>query len=332
MRLPSFEYLEPRSIEEASRLLKEQGDEAKVIAGGTDLLPSMKHRIFRPKSLIALDRIPDLDRVAFDKKGGLRLGPMVRLHALGNHPVILERFPMLRQAANAVGSPQLRQMGTLGGNLGLDTRCYYYNQSSFWRSCRSVCIKMGGETCNAVGGGKKCFAVFSGDLAPALIALGAKIRLFSKEGERVLSLDDFYSGNGAEPLAKKPDEMVTGVEVPPPPKGALSAYYKYRIRKSIDFPLAGVAACLAVDKREKVCKEARVVISAVGQRPQAIGKIGELLRGRKLEAPIMEEASNLAFKTAKPVANTGSSPAYRRFMIKVFVRRALEKAAEGNGA
>ena len=332
MRLPDFEYLEPGSIEEASSLLAAQGDQAKVIAGGSDLLPSMKHRLFSPKSLIALDRISDLDRVAFDKKSGLRLGPMVRLHVLENHPVIVERYPMLRHAANAVGSPQLRQMGTLGGNLGLDTRCYYYNQSKFWRSCRPVCIKMGGETCNAVGGGKKCFAVFSGDLAPALIALGAKIRLFSKGRERVLSLDDFYSGNGADPLAKKPEEIVTGVDVPPPSKGAFSAYYKYRIRKSIDFPLAGVAACVEIDKRAKVCKEARVVISAVGQRPQVIEKIGELLKGQKLKAPIMEEASALAFNAAKPVANVGSSPAYRKFMIRVFVRRALEKAAEGKGA
>ena len=330
MRLPSFQYVEPRTIEEASILLREHLEESKIFGGGTDLLPSMKQRIFRPKYLIALNRIPELDGVVFDRKSGLRLGPMVRLHSLAKDPVILDRYPMIGQAADAVGSPQLRQMGSVGGNLSLDTRCYYYNQSNFWRKCRPRCIKMGGETCNAVGGGKKCFAVFCSDLAPALMALGARVRLFSSdEGERVLPLSDYYSGDGAKPLAKGPKEVMTAVEVPPPPEGAFSGYFKFRIRKSIDFPFACVAVLVNVDRREKVCRGARVVIGAVGTRPVEIKEIGNLLEGEKLDGPIIEEATSLAFKAAKPVANLGSSPAYRRLMVKVFVRRALQEATDG---
>jgi len=154
---------------------------------------------------------------------------------------------MVHQAARVLASPQLRFMGTVGGNLSLDTRCYYYNQSDSWRKSRPRCIKMGGEVCNAIGGGKKCFAVFSSDLAPALMALGASVKLLSQRGERTLPLYDYYSGNGAKPIFKEPDEMLVSVEIPPPPEGVYTTYLKYRIRKSIDFPLASLAAVLSVD-------------------------------------------------------------------------------------
>jgi len=331
MRLPDFEYVEPKSTEEACAFLKEHVRESKLIAGGTDLLPSMKQRIFKPKYVVNLGVLPNLDRIEFDEKTGLRIGALVKVRSLETDAMIRERYPMIGQAAEAVGSVQLRQMGTVGGNLSLDTRCYYYNQSDFWRKCRPVCIKMGGETCNAVGGGKKCFAVFSGDLAPALVALGAKIVLRSAKGERSLPLAEYYSGDGAKPLSLGPEEVLTRVEVPVVPKGAYGSYQKYRIRKSIDFPLAGVGALVVLEGKEKVCREARVVIGAVGTRPEEVKGIGELLKGKKMTESLIEEASEMAFKMARPVANAASTPTYRKRMIKILVTRALKEAFSRSG-
>lgn len=328
MRLPDFQYVAPTSMQEATLFLKDHGPESKVMGGGTDVLPSMKQRVFRPRYVIHLDAIPDLDRIEFDERSGLRIGALVKLRSLERHPTVLAKYPMIGQSASAVGSVQLRHMGTVGGNLCLDTRCYYYNQSDFWRRCRSRCIKTGGKNCNAIGGGKKCFAVFSGDLAPALIALGARVKLLSDRGERTVLLSDFYTGNGAEPLSIEPDELLVAVEVPAVPKKVFSNYRKYRIRKSIDFPLASVATMLTLDGKEKVCREARVVIGAVGTKPEELKGIRELLVGKRLKHQIIEEASDLAFRAAKPIANVGSSPPYRKLMIKVFVEEALKQAFE----
>lgn len=326
MLLPDFQYVEPKSLQEACLFLWEHRQESKIIGGGTDLLPSMKQRIFQPKYLVSLCGIPNLDCIEFDEVLGLRIGAMVKLHSLETDPVILERYPMIREATSKVGSFQIRQMGTVGGNLSLDTRCYYYNQSDFWRKCRPTCIKIGGEECNAINGGTKCFAVFSADLAPVLISLGAKIKLFSAYGQRNLFLRDFYTGNGAKPFTMEPEEVLVSVEVPPTPKDVFGTYLKYRIRKSIDFPLASVAIMLILKGREKVCHEAKVVIGAVGTRPEEVKNIEKLLKGKRVEDSLIEEASEMAFRTAKPIANVGSSPTYRKRMIKIFVEKALRQS------
>lgn len=326
MRLPDFQYMAPKSIREVSLFLNDYGKESKIMSGGTDILPSMKQRIFRPRYLVHLNGISDLSRIEFDEKSGLRIGALVRLRALEKDLAILERYPIIKEAVTQIGSVQIRQMGTVGGNLCLDTRCYYYNQSSFWRSCRPRCIKMGGEICNAVGGGKKCFAIFSGDLAPAFIALGAKINLLSASGERTLLLSDFYTGDGAKPLALNPEEILTRVEVPSIPKDTFNTYFKYRIRKSIDFPITSLAVLLTLAGKERTCREVKMVVGAVGSRPEEMKEIEELLKGKEIKNPIVEEASDLAFKAAKPIANAASSPAYRKRMIKVFVGRALKQA------
>ena len=326
MRLPDFQYVEPESIEEACFFLKEHGHESKIISGGTDLLPSMKQRIFRPESLVHLGGISNLNRTEFDKDEGLRIGPLVKLRFLETDPLVLEKNPVLSEAVDQIGSIQLRQMGTVGGNLSLDTRCYYYNQSDFWRKCRPKCIKMGGDTCNALGSGKKCFAIFSGDLAPVLIALDAKITLTSYTGERTLPLNDFYTGDGARPFALSPEEIITDIVVPPIPKNAFTFYLKYRIRKAIDFPIASVATRLTLEGKEKICRGVKIVIGAVGAKPSVVKGVGELMEGKRMEGSLIEKSSELAFQTAKPIQNTASSPAHRKRMIKVFVESALTKA------
>lgn len=328
MRLPDLTYVEPRSVEEACLFLKEHGQESKTMGGGTDLLPSMKQRICKPKYVVNLGSIPNLDRIEFNEESGLRIGALVKLSSLEKHPLVLERYPIIGQAASEVGSVQIRQMGTVGGNLNLDTRCFYYNQSDFWRKCRPRCIKMGGEECNAIGGGTKCFAVFSGDLAPALIALSAKIRILSARGERSIMLSELYTGNGDKPLALRPEEVLVEIEVPAIPREVFSAYLKYRIRRSIDFPLASVATMLILEGKEKVCRKAKVVIGAVGTKPEEVKEIQELLEGQKIESPMIEKASDLAVKAAKPIANVGGSPSYRKRMIKLFVDKTLRRALE----
>jgi len=328
MRLPDFQYIEPDSLEDAIIFLKEHAGFSKINAGGTDLLPSMKQRVFTPKYLVNLGNLQDLDSIEFDEKTGLEIGALVRLRTLEKDPLIRDRYPIIRDAASMIAAGQLRQMGTVGGNLCLDSRCYYYNQSVFWRNCRPTCLKMGGDTCNAVGGGKKCFAVFSGDLAPAMIALDAKVIILSPEGERAMALDDLYTGDGARPVSLGPDEILVRIEVPPMEPHVFSAYMKYRIRKSIDFPLAGVAARIDIDKKDKICREAKVVINGVGPRPQILEDISERLEGNKLGGQLIEAVSEMAYKAAKPVANTAGSPSYRRFMVKIYVKRALEQAME----
>ena len=191
---------------------------------------------------------------------------------------------------------------------------------------------MGGQICNAIGGGKRCFAVFSGDLAPALMTLNARIKLFSFRGERDLLLNEFYTGDGAAPLAMEPEEILVSVEVPVVSKDTSGTYLKYRMRKSIDFPLASVATLLTLEGKEKVCREARVVIGSVSSRPEEVKEIGTILKGRKIEDSLIEKAADLAFKTARPIANVGgpSNPSYRKAIIKAFVKRSLQRAVDGS--
>jgi 4-hydroxybenzoyl-CoA reductase subunit beta len=329
MRLPDFQYVVPESVEELVEFLKSHPGEARVLAGGTDLLPSLKQGLHTPRTLVLLSRLPALKRIAFDDRSGLSIGPLATLRELETAPVNQERYPAVSRASGLVGSPQLRQMGTVGGNLNLDTRCFYYNQSSSWRKCRPVCVKAGGDTCNAIGGGKKCFAAFSGDLAPTLIALGASVRLMSGEGERTVPLGEYYTGNGAEPFVRRDDEVMTSIEVPPPPEGAFCVYRKFSIRKAIDFPLAGVAVMVNW-KSDGTCRDLRIVLGGVASKPLEVEAAAALLEGARLEKDLIEQAAELAFKAAKPVANLASTPSYRRLMVRELVEKALFQAQQAS--
>jgi 4-hydroxybenzoyl-CoA reductase subunit beta len=271
---------------------------------------------------VLLNRLSALKRIDLDDRGGLSLGPLVTLQTLETDSVVRERYPAVARAAGWVGSPQLRHMGTLGGNLNLDTRCFYYNQSSSWRRCRPVCVKAGGDICNAIGAGKKCFAAFSGDLAPVLIALGASVRLLSAEGERAVPLREYYTGNGADPFARKQDELMTSIEVPPPPDGAVCVYRKFSMRNAIDFPLAGVAIMIESGP-DGICRDAGLVLGAVAPKPLEVEGAAALLKGKKLETDLIEQAAEQSFKAAKPIENLASTPSYRRLMVRELVRNTL---------
>jgi len=335
MRLPKFEHLQPDSLEEALDLLSQYGEDAKVIAGGTDLLVMMKHRLLTPKYLLNLKGI-GLDFIE-ESQEGLRIGALTRLTTLIKSPLVRERFPVLVQAASYVAAPPVRNMATLGGNLCLNTRCFFYNQSQFWRQARPLCFKTGGEVCHAVKGADHCYAAYQADLAPVLIALDARVKDQSsnfkaqssnsqKGGERVIPLLDLYTGQGEEPIALEAGEILTEVEIPRPAGSWSGDYQKLRYRGAMDFPLVGVAAVLHGNGGG--CVKAKVVLTAVASAPVVVEEASKLLEGSKLDEEVIAEAAEAAYKVAHPVDNIGSTPLYRRKMVRVMTKRAIANAVK----
>ncbi|EFK09393.1 putative 4-hydroxybenzoyl-CoA reductase, beta subunit [delta proteobacterium NaphS2] len=311
--------------------MSEQQEKAELLAGGTDLLPACKLRNKQPTLLVSLGKIPSLKDIRFDESEGLRIGAMTSLNALRYDPLAIAHYPALIEAAAAVGTTQLQHMGTLGGNICLDTRCTYYNQSESWRQTRAVCLKMGGEVCHVVPKGNKCYAVFSGDMAPVLLALDARLKLASSAGERSLRLSEFYSGDGRKPLLIRPGEILEAVIVPPPAGKESSAYLKYRVRGAIDFPLAGVAVRLAATA-DGLCRDCSVAITAVSSAPVQVPEAADLLKGKSVTAELINKAAQETSRAAHPVANAfGATPSYRRKMIGILTRRTLTSLAQNLG-
>jgi 4-hydroxybenzoyl-CoA reductase subunit beta len=325
MRLPKFEHLQPQSLAEALELLAEHVEEAKVIAGGTELLVSMKQGLLTPGYLVNLKEIPELNFVASDDDGALRIGALTKLAALIESPVIQESCAILAQAADQVAASPLQHMGTLGGNLCLNTRCFYYNQSRFWRQARPPCYKTGGDVCHVVKGGNRCFAVYQGDMAPALMALEASVKVAKKGAERVIPLADLYTGKGEKPLALEGDEILVEVQVAQSSAMGAGNYQKLRYRGAMDFPLAGVAALLSKDGLG-ICSQAKVALTAAGVAPVLVTEAVELLQGQKLTDELVAQAADAAYEAAHPVANIGSTPSYRRKMVRVLTKRAIKNA------
>ena len=320
MRLPWFKYHAPKSVAEAARILAAEGPQAMLIAGGTDLLPNMKRRQQSPATLISLRRVEGLKRVA--NGAGLRLGAGLTLTEVVNTAAGRAKYLALWQGAAQVATPHLRNMGTLGGNLCLDTRCLYYNQNEDWRRAIDFCMKKDGETCWVATGSKRCLAVSSTDTAPALISLGAKVKLVSAAGEREAALADLYRNDGIEYLTRKPDEILTEVLLPDL-SGWKSTYWKLRRRGSFDFPVLGVAAAIRIAEDGTV-EEARIVLGAVSSRP-LVTKAGDLLVGKKLTDDAIAEAGDKCASAAKPMDNTDLDLYWRRDVVSAFVGYALRE-------
>jgi len=328
MRLPKFVYLSPTTIEEACRALDQYSPEGRLMAGGTDLLVSAKLRNVQPTHIISLKRINELKGIIYEEGEGLKVGAMTSLRQIRQDPFIAKHYGALSQAAAAVGTPQIQRMGTLGGNLCLNTRCYFYNQSSSWRKHRPVCLKMGGDVCHVVSKGKKCYAVFSADTPPALIALNARVKLVSMKGARSISVKDLYTGDGKEPIALHPGEILTEIQLPPVTQ-QVSIYLKYRIRKAIDFPLVGVAAQIGLNGRGDKYDEAKIILNAVGPAPIEVSEAETYLKNSLLNHEVIGKAAEMAAHVAHPVANVDSTPTYRRKMVGILTRKALGELAKG---
>jgi len=338
MRAPDFRYRRARSVAEAARALADGGPDAMVLAGGTDLVPNLKRRQQTPGLLIGIRHLRELRRV---RNGtGLELGSARLLAEIAADRKIARTYPALARAAGLVATPQIRNMGTLGGNLCLDTRCTYYNQSYEWRQAIGFCMKApaatGGRACAAPSGdavcwvatsSPRCWAVSSSDTAPALIALGARITLVSSEGARDLALEELYADDGMSYLAKRPDEILTAVRLPPADAGWRSTYWKLRRRGSFDFPILSVAAAVRLDG-DGMVRDARVVLGAVASRPVLVPESARLVGGR-LDDGAIEAFAEAAAAHARPMDNTDLALAWRKKMARRYLAGALREIARG---
>lgn len=324
MHLPKFEYLEPIEIGEVVSILEKYRGQCSVIAGGTDLLVAMKQRRRTPKYVISLAKVPGLKHIR-EEAGMIFIGPLATLEEIVASGNIKKRLPMLAQAAWEVGSPLLRNVATIGGNLCLDTRCRFYNQSEFWRGARPDCCKAGGGICHVTNKENTCYSTFSGDIAPALIALNAQIKLQGDGDVRWLPLDKFYTGVGKAPnlLSAGDNDVLAEIKVPLPTGGTVGLYHKYRFRESIDFPLVGLAAVLRVDPGDGICQEARLVFSGVGSRPIQAAEAEKKLVGNKLNRVIIEAAAVMAADEVHPVKTDRVTPKFKKKIVKTMVVEAF---------
>lgn len=330
LRLHRYRYHRPESLAQALELLGRE--DTLPIAGGTDLVPNMKHRLFTPNHLVGLKGIREMRGIALadgaDGAPELRVGAAETLSTLARHPLVKEHFPSLSAAAGQVAGPQIRNQGTLGGNLCLDTRCTYYNQSHFWRQALGYCLKKDGDVCHVTRVGKKCVAAHSADTPPVLMTLGATVDLASAAGERSVPVTDFFVADGQWNTVRRPDELVVRVRIPLPRPGTRAAYVKVRQRNSIDFPLLSIALAARLGERQEV-EAISLVVSALGSRPRVVSGLEKATAGRPLPE-VVEAVAQLAFKQCHPLENIIVDPEWRHAMVPVYVRRALrELAASG---
>jgi 4-hydroxybenzoyl-CoA reductase subunit beta len=320
LRLHSYAYARPRSLENALSIVSDAPDSYMFIAGGTDLVPNMKHRLFTPLRLIALKQIPELHGISIES-GELRIGAAETLTTISRDPLVLKHLPALARAAGLVAGPQLRNMGTIGGNICLDTRCTYYNQTLFWRDALGYCLKKDGTVCHVTVTGKKCVAAHSADTPPLLMCLDAMVDLASPAGVRTVKLNDWFLADGIKNTVREPDEIVTRVRIPLRAANQRSGFAKLRQRASIDFPLLNVAVAARV--QDNTLSSMRMVVSALGSRPRAITGLDAIVNGQQMTGEVADAIARRAYQQCHPLTNIIVDPDWRRAMVPVYVHRAL---------
>lgn len=320
LRLPTFTYHQPKTAAEAVRIHGQHGREAMFVAGGTDLYPNMKRRHQTPQHVIALAGIADLQRIDTRADGGISLGAMVKLTAIERHKALQQRYPAFVHAVREISTPLLRNMGTIGGNLLLDTRCTYYNQTHEWRESIDFCMKKDGDICWVAPGSKRCYAVQSSDTVPLVCALEAEVELLGPNGSRRIPAADLYRDDGIQYLTKQPDELLTALHLPAP--GAYKAsYLKLRRRGTFDFPILGVGACLWFDGNKVI--KANVRLGGAGSFAIPAIETEKLLLGQELTDEVIAAAGAAAMKPSRTMDNTDLDVYWRRKVAPVFVARAL---------
>jgi len=327
MSLPPFKLLRPRSIEDAVGYLAKHSGDIQIVAGGTDLLPSMKQRLFAPKYLLDIRGIEELQGIRSIPGHGTEIGALVTLTTLEDSEFIRRRYAVLHEAVATIASPILRNMGTIGGNICLDTRCLWYNQSLTWRKSCGFCIKKDGDLCHVAPGGKKCWAAFSADSPAALLCLDAEIEIAGPAGLRRIPVAEFYTNVGDARMKLESNEMLTRVLLPERTAGYRGAYRKLRLRGSIDYPLAGVAAALK-NNAQGLIEDARVAITGVNPAPLLVHEARHALAGKQCNELAAAVVGELAARVAKPLTTSALTPEYRREMIRVYAKRAVLSAAQ----
>lgn len=326
LRLPQFEVIAPTTIDEVVEALQTTPS-ARLIAGGTDLLPNLKHGLHAPSRLISLGRVRALRGIKRDDGAGvLRIGAGVRLAEIAVDRSVAEHFPSLTIAAGSVASPPIRNSATIGGNVNLDVRCRYVNQSEFWREgVGGGCLKSEGDVCHVVPKGRNCVAAMSSDNVPVLISLGASLLLIGPGGRREVLMADYYRADGLRHTKAEPGEMTTEIRIPLPTTPRRVDYVKWAVRRSIDYPLVSVALRfdLDVDAADAMIREVRVVVGVLGAKPRQVARLEGIIGKRMNDPEVAQEVSEAAFKQCKPLANVPYEPAYRRQMIRVYTRRSI---------
>lgn len=332
LRLPKFEVESPDTIEGVVNALQRRPG-ARLIAGGTDILPNLKHFLDTPPALISLARVTALRGVVRDDAAGvLRVGASVTLAGVSEHPEVRASFPSLADAAGSVATPLIRNMGTLGGNVNLDTRCRYVNQSEFWRaSIGGGCLKSEGNVCHVVPKGRNCVAAMSSDNVPVLIGLGASIVLVGPDGRRELKLEEYYTADGIAHTLAKPGEMTVELRIPLPTGPRRTKYVKWSVRKSIDYPLLSVALRfdLASDSAHAEVTGVYVVCGVLGSKPRVVTRLDEVLGKKLSDVAVARIVSEATYAQCKPLENVPYEAAYRREMLRVYTRRAVEAMVAG---
>jgi 4-hydroxybenzoyl-CoA reductase subunit beta len=319
VRLPKFEYFEPEDLKSAVAILQKE-PAAKILAGGTDLLANMKHRVECPPVLVNIKRIADLDYIRQDN-GDIRIGALTPLKRLQADTFVADNFSGLAQAAAAVGSYHHQVMGTLAGNICQQNRCMYFNQSKWWRSSRPTCYKAGGEICHVVNKKEVCYSAYSGDMAPALMVINARIVLEGPDGSKEMAIEDFFSGDGKAPLVKAPAEILREIIIPKAQATGISSYIKFANRESIDFPIVGTALWASENE-----KQYRVAFTAVDRKPVRGKAVEDFLNGKELNEENVKAASDLAAKSAKPVKTSVYAPSHKRRMMGLLLQTAVNEA------
>jgi 4-hydroxybenzoyl-CoA reductase subunit beta len=321
---PEVTVANPRTMDEALALLAEHGEAARLVAGGTDVMPNLKHGIYEPTVLVNLKSVEGLRDVEIGEDA-IRIGALVGIHDIATHDGLAGVLPSLTDAAARIAGPQLRRMGTLGGNVCLDTRCVYINQTYFWRQSLGFCIKKDGTECHVTRTGKKCVAAASNDTAPVLMSLDATVELASPRGTRTLALDDFYVNDGVKNTCIEPDEILVAVRVPRPSPHTRMAFEKLRVRGAIDFPMLNLALRFDLDDAGVLTRPS-LVVSAIAARPRRVKNLPE----GPLDDALIDAIAARAFKSIRPLTNINGDVEWRREMVPVLVRRALATAAAGH--
>jgi 4-hydroxybenzoyl-CoA reductase subunit beta len=326
MRLPRFQYFAPRTVSDAAALLATHGPAAALVSGGTDLWPNMKRRQQTPTRVVGLRGVRELHGVSGAPSTGLTVGAMTTLTAVEHDAALAAAWPALGRAARLISTPPLRNMGTLGGNLCLDTRCNYWNQSLEWRTSIDFCLKRDGNTCWVAPGSARCWAVASSDTAPVLCAIGAEVTLASVDGERRIAVRDLFRDDGIEYLNKRSNEILTAIHVPAQDGSWRASYRKLRRRESFDFPVLGVAAAARIVGG--VVAEARIFITGAGSKPHDAAAAAAVLVGKRVDdRDAVAEAADRAARIAKPLDNTDFALGWRKEMARHHVTAALADLA-----
>jgi 4-hydroxybenzoyl-CoA reductase subunit beta len=320
MKLPHFTHHSPVSVQECTEILADSKNESQIIAGGSDLLVRMKLGLTSPDYLVSLSKITELKQIDYSPERGLTIGAGVTLAGLATNPIVREKCPAIAKAAELVATKQIRNVATLGGNVLQNTRCQYYNRSTEWGKAVAPCLKRGGTLCHIIPQGKRCFAVYQGDLAPLLIALNATAMMPSQDQAREIPLVSLFSNNGVEPFTDVAG-IIMHFTIPESSLDSQSDYKKYRLRNGIDFPIAGVA--VALKSNNGLVEDLQVCLTGVASSPVLVSIDGETVEGKLLNNALVKEVSKLAYGATHPLPNLEGNPGRRRTMVRMMTEEIL---------